>query len=102
MQKILRLPLQTNQKSNYVMIRHSVQDYSEWKNEYDAHEPSRVAAGLTEKHLLQVADDPDTVTLIFEAEDLKRAEEFSTSDDLRVAMQRAGVVGRPDTYFLKG
>ena len=88
--------------SNYMIARASVQDFSEWKTGYDAHEPSRAAAGLTEKHLLQDADDPNVVTLIFEAEDLKRAEEFSTSDDLREAMRKAGVLGKPDTYFLKG
>jgi len=88
--------------ANYWIVRHRAQDYSAWKTIYDAHEPIRAAAGLTEKHLLQDADDPNMVTLIFEAEDLKRAEEFSTSDDLREAMQKAGVVGKPDTYFLKG
>ncbi|MDQ3256979.1 MAG: cyclase [Acidobacteriota bacterium] len=88
--------------ANYLIVRHRAQDYAAWKTGYDAHEPSRAAAGLTEKHLLQDADDPNMVTLIFEAEDLKRAEEFSTSDDLREAMQKAGVVGKPDTYFLKG
>jgi quinol monooxygenase YgiN len=85
-----------------MITRASVQGFSEWKTAYDAHEPSRAAAGLTERHLLQDADNPNTVTLIFEAEDLKRAEEFSNSDDLREAMQKAGVVGKPDTYFLKG
>ncbi|MFN2390703.1 MAG: cyclase [Pyrinomonadaceae bacterium] len=84
-----------------MIARARVQDYSEWKTGYDAHEPSRAAAGLTEKHLLQDANDPNTVMLIFEAEDLKRAEEFSKSDDLREAMQKSGVLGKPDTYFLK-
>ncbi len=88
--------------ANYMIVRSKVQNYSEWKPGYDAHEPSRAAAGLTEKHLLQDADDANMVTLIFEAEDLKRAEDFSQSDDLREAMQRVGVVGKPDTYFLKG
>ncbi len=88
--------------ANYMITRAHVQDYSEWKTGYDAHEPSRAAAGLTEKYLLQDANDPNVVTLIFEAEDLKRAEEFSNSEDLREAMQKAGVVGKPDTYFLKG
>ncbi len=88
--------------ADYMITRASVQDFSEWKTAYDAHEPSRAAAGLTERHLLQDADNPNMVTLLFEAEDLKRAEEFSNSDDLREAMQKAGVVGKPDTYFLKG
>lgn len=82
--------------ANYMIVRSKVQNYSEWKTRYDAHEPSRGAAGLTEKHVLQDADDANMVTLIFEAEDLKRAEEFSKSNDLREAMQKAGVVGKPN------
>ena len=50
----------------------------------------------------QDIDDSSVVTLIFEVEDLKRAEAFFTSDDLREAMQNSGVVGKPDVYFLKG
>ncbi len=88
--------------ANYLTVRHSVQDFSVWKPGYDAHEPSRAAAGLTEKHVLQDADDANMVTMIFEAEDLKRAEDFSQSDDLREAMRKVGVVGKPDIYFLKG
>ena len=88
--------------ANYMIARANVRDYSQWKTGYDAHEFSRAAAGLTEKLLLQDANDANMVTLIFDTEDLKRAEEFSNSDDLREAMQKAGVVGKPDTYFLKG
>ncbi len=88
--------------ANYMICRHSVEDFSAFKTVYDAHQPIRAAAGLTEKHLLQDAGDANMVTFLFEAEDLKRAEEFSSSDDLSEAMQRAGVVGKPDMYFLKG
>ncbi len=85
-----------------MIARHSVRDYSEGKSGYDSHEPVRAAAGLTEKYLLQDADDPNKVTIMFEAEDLKRAEEFSKSGDLREVMQKVGVLGKPDIYFLKG
>lgn len=88
--------------ANYMIIRHTARDFSEWKTGYEAHKPSREAAGLTEKHLLQDANNPNVVTLIFEAEDLQRAEAFCQSDDLREAMQRVGVVGKPDIHFLKG
>ncbi len=87
---------------NYMIIRHTVSDFSAWKTGYEAHGPARAAAGLTEKLLLQDADNPNQVTIILEADDLNRAEEFSKSDDLREAMQRVGVVGKPDIHFLKG
>ena len=73
--------------SNYVMARSRVQDYAKWKVAYDA--------GVSEKHLFQDIDDSSVVTLIFEVEDMKRAEAFFTSDDLRDAMQNSGVVGKP-------
>ena len=38
--------------------------------------------------------------MLFEVDDLGRAREFVGSDDLREAMQRAGVVDRPDILFL--
>lgn len=88
--------------ANYMIARHSVQDFSEWKTSYDAHNSIRATAGLTQRYLLQDADDANMVTMIFEAEDLKRAQEFSQSDDLREAMQKAGVTGKPDIWFLKG
>jgi hypothetical protein len=42
----------------------------------------------------------NVVILLFEAEDVQKAREFSNSSDLREAMQKAGVVDKPDIYFL--
>jgi hypothetical protein len=41
------------------------------------------------------------VILLFSTEDLEKAKAFAASDDLRQAMQRAGVSDKPDVYFLK-
>jgi hypothetical protein len=87
---------------NYVLIRHKVRDFSQWKRGYDAHLPKRNEAGLTEKHLLRGASDPNEVIILFEAKDLKRAEDFAGSADLKEAMQKGGVVDKPDIYFLNG
>jgi len=88
--------------ASYVLIRHKVRNFSEWKRGYDAHLPKRVEAGLTEKYLLRGADDPDEVILLFEARDLNRAKTFAQSVDLRETMQKVGVVDKPDMYFLNG
>ena len=34
-------------------------------------------------------------------EDLDKAKAFTASDDLRQAMEKAGVIVKPDVYFLK-
>jgi hypothetical protein len=88
--------------ATYMLVRHKVRDFSEWKRGYDAHLPRRAEAGLTEKNLLRGAHDPNEVVLLFEAQDLSRAKTFAESVDLRETMQKVGVVDKPDIYYLNG
>ena len=88
--------------ASYLLIRHKVRDFSEWKRGYDAHLPKRTEAGLTEKHLLRSANDPNEVVLLLEATDQNRAKAFVESADLRETMRKVGVVDKPDVYFLNG
>ena len=87
---------------SYMLVRHRVKDFSEWKRGYDAHLPKRVEAGLTEKYLLRSAREPNEVILLFAAQDLDRAKAFAESVDLRETMQKVGVIDKPDIYFLNG
>ena len=84
----------------HVLVRHKVQDFAKWKVGYDAHLPARKAAGLSERHLLRNADNPNEVIILFEASDLGKARAFASSADLRQKMQEIGVVDKPDLYFL--
>ena len=55
--------------------------------------PSSVSpskAGLREKHLLRNIDNPNEVVVRSEVEDLKRAQAFVGSPDLREVMQKTG------------
>ena len=61
---------------------------------------ARQKAGLTEKHLLHDTDDSNNLVLLFEADDIQKAKEFAASADLRETMQKAGVIDKPDIYFL--
>ena len=88
--------------TSFMLLRHKVKDFAEWKRAYDAHLPKRVAAGLTEKHLLRGADNPNEVFALFEAQDLIRAKAFAESADTKEIMQKAGVIDRPDIHFLHG
>ena len=86
--------------ANFMFIRHKVRDFKTWKAGYDSHYPKRVEAGLTEKYLLQSADYPNEVVLLFEAQDINRAKAFAASSELRERMQELGVADKPDIYFL--
>jgi hypothetical protein len=85
----------------HMLIRHRVADFAKWKPVYDAHASAREKAGLKEIHLLRNLDVPNEVILLFSVEDIDKAKAFAASDDLRAAMQRAGVSDKPDVYFLR-
>ena len=84
----------------FMLVRSKVRDFNTWKPAYDAHQPVRFDAGLTEKYLLRGADDANEVVILFEVQDLIRAKAFAASADLRERMQESGVVDKPDIYFL--
>ena len=85
----------------YLMVRHKVADFGEWKPVYDAHASARAKAGLKQEHLLRNIDNPDEIVLLFSTDDLCKAKMFAASADLREAMQKAGVTDKPDLYFLQ-
>jgi hypothetical protein len=84
----------------YLLVRHKVAEFEQWKSAYDAHLPARQKAGLKEERLLRNIDDPNEVLILFETEDLQKAREFIDAADLRAAMENAGVVDKPDFYHL--
>lgn len=87
--------------ANYMLVRHKVRDFAQWKPDYDSDLPTRKEAGLAEKYLLHSEKDPNEVIVLFEASDLNKAKAFANSDDLKKVMQHAGVIDKPDIYFLE-
>jgi heme-degrading monooxygenase HmoA len=84
-----------------LFIRHKVKDYAKWKTQFDEHGAKRKAAGCKGGRLFRSEKDPNEVVILFEWEDLGKAHKFAESEDLRQAMERAGVVGKPELYFLE-
>jgi hypothetical protein len=63
------------------------------------HEPIRIAAGLSNAGVFRSADDPDDLVLLFEFAVQQKAEALAASDELKTAMQRAGVEGMSEMHF---
>jgi heme-degrading monooxygenase HmoA len=84
-----------------VLIRHRVADYAAWKPLFDDDGPARRANGSRGGSIYRSADDPNEVLVLLEWDDLDRARLFADSDDLREAMDRAGVTDRPEIWFLE-
>jgi hypothetical protein len=85
----------------YLLVRHKVSDFCTWKAAYDANLRLREDAGLKEELFLRNVDDPNEVFLLFKAARLQNARDFAASPELRQKMMEAGVVERPDLYFLE-
>jgi hypothetical protein len=85
----------------YVIVQHKVQDYAKWKPFYDDHQPVRKAHGIICEQLFQSADDPNDLTILFEVSDMKEIREFTQSEDLKMIMKEAGVIGIPSFFFLE-
>ncbi len=85
----------------YLLIIHKVKDYDRWKSVFDEHGSFRKANGSRGGWLMRNADDPNQTVVVFEWESLDKARKFARSEDLKKAMQRAGVLDKPDVYFLE-
>ena len=85
----------------YILIHHNVRDFAKWKLVFDEHGEARKAAGSKGGYLFQTADDSNEVIALLEWDDLDKARQFVSSDDLRQAMERAGVVSEPHIHFLE-
>ena len=84
-----------------LLIRHKVKDYKTWKPLFDEHAGKRKAGGSKGARLFRSEKDPNEVVILFDWEDLGKAHQFADSEDLRKTMERAGVLGKPDLFFLK-
>ena len=84
----------------YVLVRHKVEDYARWRPTYDEHGATRKRYGSKGSRVFRNAQDPNEIVALFEWDDLNNARRFLQSEDLREAMQQAGVADQPDVYFL--
>ncbi len=85
----------------YILIRHKVEDYAKWKPVFDEHETTRKTSGFKGGYVFRNADDRNEIVILLEVEELEKARQLVESEDLREAMQRAGVADQPDIYFLE-
>ncbi len=83
-----------------MLIHHRVKDYDAWRPLYDAHENSRASAGITNGRVFRKAEDPNDLVILFDAADVAKARSWTTSEDLKSTMQKAGVLGPPTIQFI--
>jgi hypothetical protein len=83
------------------IIYHKVKDYNAWRPVFDADSTRQKEAGLTEIAVERSADQPNNVKIVFGASDIAKAKAFSSDPQLKEAMDKAGVISKPEIMYWK-
>jgi hypothetical protein len=84
-----------------MIVKHRVVDFGAWKQVFDEGEVLRQEHGWTGHEVYRDAEDPDVIVSVNYVQDLNRAREYGGSEELRSAMERAGIVEAPEIWFLE-
>jgi quinol monooxygenase YgiN len=85
----------------YLHVQHKVKDYKSWKSVFDNFIDTRRASGEKSYQIMHPDNDPNDLVLLFEWDNSKNAHNFMKSQELKHAMERAGVTGEPKAYVLE-
>jgi quinol monooxygenase YgiN len=83
-----------------VLVRHQVADYRNWRSVFDGALDFRHDGGECSCRIFRKAGNPNDLTLLFEWDDMEKAQRYMTSDELRKKMQQSGVLGAPEIQYL--
>jgi hypothetical protein len=86
--------------NGFVLVRCRVRDFVAWKEGYDRDAAARFRAGLVEQRLLRGIREPNDITVLYEAQDIERAQAWAASAAQREAMRQGGVIDTPEIHFL--
>jgi heme-degrading monooxygenase HmoA len=81
-----------------IMIRVTAEEYSRWFTEHSAAREARSEYGITDGPLYRDEQDPTTVLVHMNVEDLERAKRWFSDERFKAGVARAGTVQR-DIYF---
>ena len=76
-----------------------VKDWDAWKKEFDENKQVRLDAGLIDRLIGHDINDNHQVLIIFAVTDMAKAKAFLQSADLKDKMEKAGVEGKPVSFF---
>lgn len=84
---------------NMMIAIHKVADFAKWLPVYEAHDSARLANGLHSYVIGRGLEDTNMILVAVKADDLLKAKTFAKDPGLKKAMQKSGVMGKPDIQF---
>ena len=84
-----------------IINSHKVENFTKWKQGFDAGETMRAQAGIKIKGIYQSADDENAVTVISEVPNADIAKAILSGPGMKEAMEKSGVTSTPEIKILK-
>lgn len=85
----------------HLIVHHKVENFAKWKPFFDNHTSYRLENGSLGGKVFQSINDPNEVFVLLEWDNLINANRFIQSDQTKLVMKEAGVVGIPSVYFVE-
>lgn len=85
----------------HLLVHHKIEEYTKWKSAFDDHSGHRAENGSMGGKVFRNADDPNDIFVLLEVSSVENAKKFAQSEDLKEAMQKAGVQGMLAIYFVE-
>jgi quinol monooxygenase YgiN len=85
----------------HMLVIHTVGEYEKWKKVFDEDAATRKSSGSMGGRLYRSADNPNQMIVQMDWESAEKAHQFAAAPGLRESMERAGVVGMPQVFFLE-
>jgi heme-degrading monooxygenase HmoA len=83
----------------YIMIRHKVANYAQWKRGVKAFALVRKASGEKSFYVCRGSKEPNDLLVWCEWDTTARMKKFAKSRELRQAMKGARVISQPEVSF---
>ncbi len=84
----------------YLLVKHRVADFAQWKRVFEANGPAARAGGLELLHVLRDAADPSMVFVFCRVDDLNKAQAFTQAGQAADSAKRGTVIGTPEGWWL--
>ncbi|MBI2730237.1 MAG: hypothetical protein HYX40_05720 [Sphingobacteriales bacterium] len=78
-----------------MVVQHHVKDYAKWMAAYQAHDSMRLTSGIHKFVVGRGIPDSNAIVVMTKVDDVAKAKAFGSSADLKAAMEKSGVTGKP-------
>lgn len=98
-EKLESTETESQSASTAVTVSHSVSDFDVWLTAFNNHDSVRTANGMSSATVHRTASDTNMVTVTVWTKDHASARDFFGKQELKDAMQEAGVNSEPEITF---